>query len=92
MRRAFDWLFRDRRNGGITIWQFPNAPLFLYLVASAARLVLKPEGDAANALSVAATASLVWWAVDEVVRGVNPFRRLLGAAVLASVLVRAAPS
>jgi hypothetical protein len=24
----------------------------------------------------------VWWALDELVRGVNPFRRVLGGAVL----------
>jgi hypothetical protein len=29
----------------------------------------------------------VWWAGDEVLRGVNPFRRLLGAGVLTGVLV-----
>jgi hypothetical protein len=28
----------------------------------------------------------VAWAVDEVIRGVNPFRRILGAAVLASLI------
>jgi len=27
--------------------------------------------------------ALAWWAVDEVVRGVNPWRRCLGAGVLA---------
>jgi hypothetical protein len=31
----------------------------------------------------------VWWAVDEIVRGVNPWRRILGAVVLAFVVVLA---
>jgi hypothetical protein len=29
----------------------------------------------------------VWWAVDEIVRGVNPWRRFLGAAVLVGAMV-----
>jgi hypothetical protein len=28
------------------------------------------------------TLSLLWWATDEVLRGVNPWRRLLGTVVL----------
>jgi hypothetical protein len=31
--------------------------------------------------------ALLVWALDEVVRGVNPFRRVLGAAVLSVQLV-----
>lgn len=34
------------------------------------------------------TGALVVWALDELVRGVNPFRRLLGAIVLGWQLVR----
>jgi hypothetical protein len=36
---------------------------------------------------VVAKVSLVAWAGDEVVRGVKPFRRILGAGVLASLIV-----
>jgi hypothetical protein len=32
--------------------------------------------------------ALGWWAVDEVLRGVNPWRRLLGTAVLAGLAWR----
>jgi hypothetical protein len=31
---------------------------------------------------VVAIGSLIFWALDEVVRGVNPWRRFLGVAVL----------
>jgi hypothetical protein len=31
---------------------------------------------------------LVWWAVDELIRGVNPWRRFLGGAVLAGQILR----
>jgi hypothetical protein len=42
---------------------------------------LVPEDSAAfTVLRVVALAALGWWAVDELVRGVNPWRRLLGVA------------
>ena len=86
--RAVDWLFRSRTTGWITIVQFPNASLWLFLVASLLRSVFDPAGWPGTALRVLATGGLVWWAVDEVVRGVNPWRRLLGGAVLAGQVVR----
>ena len=39
------------------------------------------------------TAALLWWSFDELIRGVNPFRRGLGAVVLCALgfsLLRAA--
>jgi hypothetical protein len=82
------WAFRNRRTGRITVAQAPNLALALFLVASVARWVLRPSGGMGTALDAAATAALVWWAADEVVRGVNPWRRLLGGGVLAGVVVR----
>jgi hypothetical protein len=87
-RRAFDWLFRDRTTGRTTIAQFPNAPLGVFLVASVLRWLLDPSGGWRTALDVLATGGLIWWAVDEIVRGVNPWRRLLGATVLAGQILR----
>lgn len=87
MRSGFDWLFRSRVDGRIAIGQLPNAALVVFLVAAALRWVLSPDGAAAVALDVVAAAALVWWAVGEVLRGVNPFRRMLGAGVLAFVVV-----
>ena len=78
-----DWLFRDRHTGRIVIAQVPNLPLGLFLVASALRWLFDPSGGVRTGLGVMATAGLLWWAVDEVARGVNPWRRLLGGAVLA---------
>lgn len=88
MRSGVDWLFRDRTTGRITIAQFPNAALGVFLLASVLRLLLDPDGPAGTALNVLATGGLVWWAVDELVRGVNPWRRLLGGAVLAGQVVQ----
>lgn len=77
-----DWLFRNRETGRITIAQLPNVPLGLFLAASLLRRLLDAEGGLDTALRVAAVGGLVWWAADELIRGVNPFRRLLGAVVL----------
>lgn len=77
-----DWLFRNRQTGQITIAQLPNAALGLFLAARAADWFLSPTGTLRSALGVLATGALIWWAVDELLRGVNPWRRLLGGAVL----------
>ena len=73
-----DWLFRDRRTGRIVVAQVPNLPLWIFLATVVARWVVPEDSGAFTALRVVALASLGWWAVDEVVRGVNPWRRLLG--------------
>ena len=83
-RNVFDWLFRDRRTGRVVIAQWPNLALSLFLAATAIRLVAHPAGTTASVLNAAAALTLIWWATDEVARGVNPFRRALGAAVLAA--------
>ena len=81
--RVIDWLFRNRQTGEITVAQLPNAPLVVFLVAAAVRRFADPAGDVRTVVSVVAAAALVWWSLDELLRGVNPFRRLLGGAVLA---------
>ena len=65
------------------IAQWPNLSLSLFLGAAAIRALFHPTGNTATVVSAVAVVSLVWWGTDEVVRGVNPFRRGLGAVVLA---------
>ena len=83
-----DWLFRDRNTGRITIAQFPNAALWLFLVATVLQLLLDPTGRLRTGLRLLAAAGLIWWAVDELLRGVNPWRRLLGGLVLAAQIAK----
>lgn len=82
-----DWLFRNRRTGEITVAQFPNLALWIFLGAAFLRLLLSPTGTTATVLDVIATGALLWWGVDEIVRGVNPFRRILGGIVVVAELV-----
>jgi hypothetical protein len=75
---VFDWMFRSRQTGQITIAQFPNLALWVFLVTVVVRWVVVPRGDFHTTIDAVAVAALAAWAVDEVLRGVNPWRRLLG--------------
>nr|WP_082513822.1 hypothetical protein [Methylobacterium sp. Leaf465] len=80
---AIDWFFRDRKTGAITIGQWPNAPLLIFIGCALVGWLDGPGGRIGPYLRILGAAALAWWAVDEVVRGVNPWRRCLGAGVLA---------
>jgi hypothetical protein len=74
------WWFRSS-DGGLTLWQLPNPALCVWLVT----LVLgRFELSATHAIAVDGVrhGALLVWALDEVVRGASPFRRLLGAVIL----------
>ena len=87
MRRLLRWFFCDPQTGRVVIAQRPNLPLVIFLATVVLRLVLDPGGDAGRAVRVVGTVSLVWWSLDEILRGTTPFRRVLGAVVLAATLV-----
>ncbi len=63
--------------------QVPNVALWLFIGARLGELVFGSSSDAGEMLHLFGTVALVWWALDEILRGVNPFRRMLGAVVLA---------
>ena len=80
---TFKW-FRGS-DGRLTLWQWPNPALWVWLVT----LVLGwLELSAAHASTVDGMrrGALVVWALDELVRGASPFRRTLGAVILAAQL------
>jgi hypothetical protein len=84
----YEWLFRNRHTGEITIAQTPNAPLLVFAAAWVLALLWNPGGALGTGLDVVSGVALAIWAGDEIVRGVNPFRRLLGAVVLGGLLGR----
>ena len=86
LRSAIDWLFRDRESGAIVIAQFPNLPLWTFLATVVLRRLVPEDSGAFTVLRAVALAALGWWALDEVIRGVNPWRRLLGVAGCAIVI------
>jgi hypothetical protein len=69
---------------GFPVAQFPNAPLLVALLGWG--LAAATRGSAHDIGRVIFTVALGVWALDEIARGVNWFRRLLGAAVLVSIV------
>lgn len=81
LRRGIDWAFRNRRTGLITVGQWPNFTLSIFLAAKVVEWLATP-GRIGDVAAVVAFLGLLAWAADELLRGVNPWRRALGAAVL----------
>jgi len=81
------WLFRNRSTGRITVAQRPNLSLIVFALCVSARWILSPVGTAAAVINIIGVTALTWWSFDEILRGVNPFRRILGAGVLAVTLL-----
>jgi hypothetical protein len=81
MRRFFRWFFENRETGAITIAQAPNLSLWIVIVTGAL-IWGHPPGQVGVALKVIFSAALFVWAGDEILRGVNPWRRCLGVAML----------
>ena len=81
-----DWLFRNRQTGEITVGQAPNAALIVFLVATVVHHAFSIRGNTGTGLTIVSTGALTVWSADELLRGVNPFRRLLGAVVLAGIM------
>jgi hypothetical protein len=85
---SWRWWFEDRRTGRIVVAQFPNWPILGIGIAWVVRAVADRGSTVHDAASAAVTVLWIWWAGDELLRGVNPFRRVLGAGVLAWQLAR----
>jgi hypothetical protein len=81
MRRFLYWFFRNRETSEVTIAQAPNLVLWVAIAAGVLLWVWPPPSNPGVALEVVFKGGLFVWAVDEVFRGVNPWRRCLGAAV-----------
>ena len=75
------WWFRSSE-GRLTLWQWPNPALCVWLMT----LVLgwlDLSATHATAVDGIRHGALLVWSLDEVVRGASPFRRVLGAVILA---------
>ena len=88
LMRFVDWAFRDRQTSLIVIGQWPNLWLWIFVAASIVEIVAGTVTPIGIAARVIAMLFLVIWAGDELLRGVNPWRRCLGAAVLIGSLLR----
>lgn len=82
MQGFLQWFFRNRETGAITIAQAPNLALWIVIVGSALIWAWHPAGRLGTVLEVVVQAGIFVWAVDEILRGVNPWRRFLGIVVV----------
>ena len=77
---SLDWWFRDRRTGTIVVAQFPNLALWIFLASVVVRAFVADGTAADSGAAWIGTGALAWWSLDEVIRGVNPWRRVVGIA------------
>lgn len=77
------WWFEDRTTGRLTVAQFPNWQLWAALASSIVARLLSGAGTVGSIAEWASHGLWILWAGFEVVSGVNPWRRLLGLAVIA---------
>lgn len=85
---AYNWMFRDRHTGRITIAQLPNAPLGIFLATVVAGRATDEDDLTGLAVRWTGSIALGWWALAELRSGANPWRRLLGLLGCAAVGVR----
>ena len=83
---SFRWWFENRETGAITIAQFPNRPLWIAFAGLVVDWFI--GGMVGRIAGWVATVAIAWWAGEELARGVNPWRRVLGLAGVGWVLVR----
>ena len=85
MPKRLDSIFRNKE-GKIAVFQWPNLPLTVWILATLASKVL--AGNLQKASSGVAFVALLMWAVLEISSGESIFRRIVGALVLAWLLFR----
>ena len=88
LTRFIDWFWRDPHTGRIVIAQWPNLWLWIFAAASLFERITNAAGPTGILAHIVSTVFLLIWAGDELLRGVNPWRRFLGIAVLIGLTIR----
>jgi hypothetical protein len=83
----WDKIWRDR-NGHVVIFQMPNVWLIAWAVLSVISLFV-PRGGTQNVIWWISNIVLAVWALLELLKGVNYFRRGLGLVVLIATIMSA---
>jgi hypothetical protein len=80
------WWTGNRGWAGVAQW--PNPAIVVWLVALVLRVTGAARGVIADTtLAAIGQGALLVWALDELVRGVSPIRRMMGAVLLVVLLV-----
>jgi hypothetical protein len=70
-------MFVNRRTGGITVAQWPNVALSVFIASSIARRLNIAKGTLQTPLRPFSAVAILVWAADESIREVNAFRWIL---------------
>jgi hypothetical protein len=81
---------RDFRIRGYTVGQSPNPPLWVAFAALLAAALTDGAGTVNDVARAVFYVALTVWAYEEAARGVNGFRRALGAVALVLIVVAVA--
>jgi hypothetical protein len=81
---------RDYKIRGYTVGQAPNRPLWVALAALVVSWLTDGAGTVNDVARAVLYVALTVWAYEEVARGVNGFRRGLGAVALVLIVVAVA--
>lgn len=73
-------IFKDDQ-GKFVIAQKPNLPIIVWALGTLFGLFID-NGSLGRAIDIIALTSIIYWALLEVVSGLNLFRKLLGSLVL----------
>jgi len=77
---------RDLKIRGYTVGQSPNPPLWVALAALLVALLSDRAGAVNDVARAVLYVALVIWAYEEAARGVNGFRKALGAVALVLIV------
>jgi hypothetical protein len=84
-RSRAEWIGRlSVQIKGLTVAQFPNAPLAVWLVAKL--VAMSTSGSTQDAAELISVIGLAIWALFELVSGVNWFRRGFGLVTLVGIV------
>jgi hypothetical protein len=84
-KQSFSDKFWHDKHGNFVVWQKPNIFLWIWIVALVVSIVMSSNSFSRD-LSWLGGIAIIIWAVLELVRGVNYFRRLLGLSVLLLII------
>lgn len=79
---SWRWWFENRKTHEITIAQFPNWPLVAIGIGWLAGRLTNEGSTLDQVIEVGTTGLWFYWGFDELIRGVNPWRRSLGLGVI----------
>lgn len=84
--QTFSEKFWHDKDGKFVVWSRPNVFLWVWIAATVISIIMN-SNSVSRAIVFVGGISIFIWAVLEIFKGVNYFRRLLGFCVLLLIIV-----